>query len=218
MSKVIELNFSTGKTDSLVPAFSASSIISSLEPSNLDPSLILAAERGFVIAPVLTHSRFASARAYVGGLLDGMESIAQAAGRYARCNWTLHIGASALVVLEVDLRIGYQSLAMLCRHSFGRWTKTLQFRDDTSRFFLFRSTGTRVRFLGQRFSGVRTHSGNAFLFVPPSWFVSGRLIWVNQGPILDVPDWLLDPSSDPGAADEVLPLDIDQVPSEGCIE
>jgi hypothetical protein len=163
---------------------------SSLNPVDLDPSLILAAERGFVIAPALTHSRFASARSYVCAPMDGIDSIAQASARYPRCNWTLHVGASGLVVLEVDTHIGYEPLAILCRRSFGRWTQTLQFRDETSRFFLFRSIGSRVRFLGQRFRGLKVHTGNTFVFIPPSWFVSGLLHWVNQAPILDVPDWL----------------------------
>ena len=214
MSEILQAHVSTENVAGLFPASSASiNNYSSSELNDLDPSLILAAERGLVIAPVLTHSKFASARSYARAPLDGIESIAEASARYPRCNWTLHVGAS-LAVLEVDTRIGYESLALLCRRNFGRWTKTLQFRDDTSRFFLFRSLGTRVRFLGQRFRGVSLHTGNTFLFIPPSWFVSGHVSWVNQALILDVPPWLLESASGSGNCGEVIPSGADPAPWE----
>jgi hypothetical protein len=119
--------------------------------------------------------------------------IAKAAARYSPCNWTFHIGASGLLVLEVDSRIGYVPLSTLCRNSFGRWTKTLQFRDATSRFLIFRSVERSGRILGQQFQGLKIHTGNAFLLIPPASFVgSGGLSYVDpNATIVDAPDWLL---------------------------
>lgn len=182
--------------------------------TGLDPALILAAERGLAIAPALTHSSHASPRAFSGELSSEIDVIAQASAYYPRCNWTAHLGASDLVAIEVDMRIGYKDLAMLCRRNFWALARTLQFADDTLRlrFFMFRSTGTPVRFLGRQFPGVRIHSGSAFLFVPPSWFVSGRLIWLNQAPILDVPDWALEPASRLRRRWRIIPPDADPAP------
>ena len=167
---------------------------SSFDPPDLDTSIILAAELGFVIAPVLTKSRCASARSYVGTLTNDIDVIAKASARYPSCNWTLHVGASGLVILEIDTRIGYVPLSALCRNSFGWWTKTLQFRDATSRFLIFRSIDQRGRSLGQRFKGLKVHTGNAFLLIPPSNFVgSGGLTYVKlHAPIVDAPTWMLE--------------------------
>ena len=127
----------------------------------------------------------------------------------SECNWTLHVGASGIVVLEIDTRIGYAPLSVLCRNSFGRWTKTLQFRDDTSRFLLFRGAGRRVRFLGQRYRGLKIHSGNAFIFLPPSWFVSDRLgssrrlVYIDpHAPLMDAPDWMWEPEFSSGGTQD----------------
>ncbi len=176
-------------------------------PADLDPSLVRAAQLEFVIAPVLTHSKYSSARAYVGTPASHLEMIAQAAAQHPECNWTLHVGASGIVVLEIDTRIGYAPLSVLCRNSFGRWTRTLQFRDDVSRFLLFRGAGRRVRFLGQRYRGLRVHAGNAFIFVPPSWYVSDRLgssrrlAYIDpNAPLVDAPDWLWEPEFNSGGS------------------
>lgn len=178
----------------------SSSATDSFEPVDLDPSLVRAAQLGLEIAPALAHSKYSSARAHVGIPTSSPDLIAQAAAQQRDCNWTLHIGASGVVVLEIDTRIGYAPLSVLCRNSFGRWTKTLQFRDDTSRFLLFREAGRRVRFLGQRYRGLKIHAGNAFIFVPPSWFVSDRLgssrrlVYIDpDAPLVDAPDWMWEP-------------------------
>jgi hypothetical protein len=190
-------------------AFSAPFATSSLDTADLDPSLVRAAELELVIAPVLAHSKYSSARAYVGSPTSNLDLIAQAAAQHRECNWTLHIGASEIVVLEIDTRIGYAPLSVLCRNSFGRWTKTLQFRDDISRFLLFRRTGQRVRFLGQRFRGLKIHTGNAFIFIPPSWFVSGRLgssrrlVYIDpNAPLMDAPDWMWEPEFNSGGSQD----------------
>ena len=64
---------------------------------------------------------------------------------------------------------------------------------------MFRSNDQRGRSLGPRFKGLKVHSGNAFLLVPPSSFVgSGGLAYVkSHAPIVDAPAWLLElePSS-----------------------
>lgn len=179
---------------SLMPASSNPFTDSSFDPPDLDPSIILAAELGFVIAPVLTKSRGASARSYIGAPSNDIDVIARAAARYPSCNWTLHVGASNLAVLEIDTRIGYVPLSALCRNSFGWWTKTLQFRDAISRFLVFRSKDQRGRSLGPRFKGLKVHTGNAFLLIPPSSFVgSGGLAYVKlHAPIVDAPAWLLE--------------------------
>lgn len=178
-------------------AFSATSITGPFDPADLDPSLLRAADLELMIAPVLAHSKYASARTYVGCPASDLDLIAKAAAQHRDCNWTLHVGASGIVVLEIDTRIGYVPLSALCRNSFGRWTKTLQFRDDTSRFLLFRGAGRRVRFLGQRYRGLKIHAGNAFIFIPPSWFVSDRLgssrrlAYIDPDALLeDAPDWI----------------------------
>ena len=190
-------------------ASSASFITGPFDPADLDPSLVRAAQLGFAIAPALAHSKYASARACVGCPVNGLELIAQAAAQHRDCNWTLNAGASGVVVLEIDTRIGYAPLSVLCRNSFGRWTKTLQFRDDTSRFLLFRGAGRRVRFLGQRYRGLRIHSGNAFIFLPPSWFVSDRLgssrrlVYIDpNAPLMDAPDWMWEPEFNSGGGQD----------------
>ena len=188
-------------------ASSASFTSRRFDQADLDPSLVRAAELELVIAPVLAHSKYASARAYVGTPSSNLDLIAQAAAQHPECNWTLNVGASGIVVLEIDTRIGYAPLSVLCRNSFGRWTKTLQFRDDTSRFLLFRGAGRRVRFLGQRYRGLKIHAGNAFLFIPPSWFVSERLgssrrlAYIDpNAPLVDAPGWLWEPEFNSGGS------------------
>ena len=178
---------------------------SSFDPPDLDPSIILAAELGFAIAPVLTQSRCASARSYAGAPSNDIDVITRAAARYPSCNWTLHVGASNLAVLEIDTRIGYVPLSTLCHSSFGRWTQTLQFRDATSRFFIFRSNKQRGRYLDRRFQGIKIHSGNAFLLIPPSNFVgSGGLAYIRlHAPIVDAPAWVLEPEPNSNEREEI---------------
>ena len=190
-------------------ASSASFITGPFDPAGLDPSLVRAAELGLSIAPTLAHSKYASARACVGCPSSDLDLIAQAAAQHRECNWTVHVGASGIVVLEIDTRIGYAPLSVLCRNSFGRWTKTLQFRDDVSRFLLFRGAGRRVRFLGQRYRGLKIHSGNAFIFLPPSWFVSDRLgssrrlVYIDpHAPLVDAPDWMWEPEFNSGGSQD----------------
>lgn len=190
-------------------ASSASFTTGPFDPADLDPSLVRAAELELVIAPALAHSKYASARAYVGTPTSNLDLIAAAAAQNRECNWTLNVGASGVVVLEIDTRIGYTPLSVLCRNSFGRWTKTLQFRDDVSRFLLFRGAGRRVRFLGQRYRGLKIHAGNAFLFIPPSWFVSDRLgssrrlVYIDpNAPLVEAPDWIWEPEFNSGGSQD----------------
>ena len=184
----------TDNSVSFMPASFNPLTDSTFDPPDLDPSILLAAELGFVIAPVLTKCRCGSDRSYIGAPSSDIDVIATAAARYLACNWTLHLGASNLAVLEIDTRIGYVQLSALCRNSFGWWTKTLQFRDATSRFLMFRSNDQRGRSLEPWSKGLKVHSGNAFLLVPPSSFVgSGGLAYVkSHAPIVDAPAWLLE--------------------------
>jgi len=190
-------------------ASSASFTTGPFDPADLDPSLVRAAELELVIAPVLAHSKYSSARTYVGCPASSIDRIAEAAAQHRECNWTLHVGASEIVVLEIDTRIGYAPLSVLCRNRFGRWTKTLQFRDDVSRFLLFRGARRRVRFLGQRYRGLKIHAGNAFIFIPPSWFVSDRLgssrrlVYIDpHAPLMDAPDWMWEPEFSSGGSQD----------------
>ena len=209
MSETFESPMTVADTASLSAVLSASSPAGSSEPADIDLSLVRAAQLGFAIAPALAHSKYASARAYVGTPTSDLDLIAQAAAQHRECNWTLHVGASGIVVLEIDTRIGYAPLSVLCRNSFGRWTQTLQFRDDTSRFLLFRGAGRRVRFLGQRYRGLRVHAGNAFIFIPPSWFVSDRLgssrrlVFIEpNAPLMDAPEWIFEPELNSGGSQD----------------
>ena len=193
----------------LCSAFSSLFAPGPFDRTDLDPSLVRAGELELVTAPVLAHSKYSSARAYVGTPTSDLDLIAQAAAQYRECNWTLNVGASRIVVLEIDTRIGYAPLSVLCRNSFGRWTKTLQFRDDISRFLLFREAGRRVRFLGQRYRGLKIHAGNAFIFIPPSWFVSDRLgssrrlVYIDRNaPLMDAPEWMWEPDFNSGGSQD----------------
>lgn len=198
MQETIQVVPSIENDASLSPTSSAAPTSASSNPADLDPSIVRAAELGFAIAPVLTHSRAASARSCIGAPTNDIDLIAEAAAQYPQCNWTLHVGSSGVVILEVDKRIGYVSLSTLCRNSFGRWTKTLQFMDATSRFLIFRSSEQRGRSVGQQFQGLNIHAGNAFLLIPPSSFGgSGGLAYIDiNAAIIDTPDFLLaEPSS-----------------------
>jgi hypothetical protein len=73
MSETLESLMPTEDVAIRFPRSSAFSTTSSFNPVDLDPSLILAAERGFVIAPALTLSRFASARSYVRVPMGGID-------------------------------------------------------------------------------------------------------------------------------------------------
>lgn len=209
MSESFENSVTTANAAGLSAVLSASSSAGSFEPADLDSSLVRAAQLGLAIAPTLAHSKYASARAYVGCPSSDLDLIAHAAAQHHECNWALDIGASGIVVLEIDTRFGYAPLSVLCRNSFGRWTKTLQFRDDTSRFLLFRGAKRRVRFLGQRYRGLKIHAGNAFIFIPPSWFVSDRLgssrrlVYIDpHAPLMDAPDWIWEPEFSSGGSQD----------------
>lgn len=209
MPETFESSLTAANTAGLFSVLSGSSSAGSFEPADLDLSLVRAAQLGLAIAPALAHSKYASARAYVGTPSSDLDLIAEAAAQHRECNWTLNVGASGVVVLEIDTRIGYAPLSVLCRNSFGRWTRTLQFRDDTSRFLLFRGAGRRVRFLGQRYRGLTIHAGNAFLFIPPSWFVSDRLgssrrlVYIDpHAPLMDAPDWMWEPEFSSGGSQD----------------
>lgn len=130
MSERIEIHPLTVTASSPSAAASASTNCS-FDLADLDPALILAAERGLAIAPVLTHSWHTSPRSFISELSSEIDIIAQASARFPRCNWTAHLGASDMVVIELDMVIGYKNLAILCLRSFGSLAQTLQFGDDT---------------------------------------------------------------------------------------
>ena len=144
-----------------------------------------------LLAPVCTHSRFASLKPLCEPTTE-LEVIASAA--VPNCNWVVQIGRR-LVAVEINLEIGRESLALLAADEAEGWSATLQFRDNTSQFLFFRRPEGHLRFFGNRIAGLRVHSLESSLIqIPPSWFVSGTpLKWVDpETSILAAPSWLLE--------------------------
>ena len=144
-----------------------------------------------LLAPVCTHSRYATLKPLCEPTND-FELVTSAA--VPNCNWIVQIGP-LLVVVELNLETGRESLALLSANEPEGWSGTLSFGDDVSRFLFFRRPEQRLRFLGNRFPGLKVHSRESGLLqIPPSWFVSGApLQWVDQeSAILTAPKWLLE--------------------------
>ncbi len=148
-----------------------------------------------LLAPVCTHSRYASLKPLCGATTD-LEVIASAA--LPNCNWVVQIGPGVIVV-EINLKVGQESVALLTADEPEGWSDTLQFGDDTSHFLFFRRPKGSIRFFGNRFAGLKVHSRESGLLqIPPSWFVSGSpLKWVNpEAAIITAPGWLLEDEMD----------------------
>lgn len=169
----------------------ASKNVDGLHPAIQD----LLTRHQLLLAPVCSHSRYASLKPICHPTTD-LDVIALAA--VPNCNWVAQIGPT-LIVVEIDLAVGRESLSILSADEPDGWSDTLQFGDDTSRFLFFRRPEGLLRFFGNRFAGVRVHSRESGLLqIPPSWFVSGSpLKWVNPDTmILEAPSWLLEDQQD----------------------
>lgn len=144
-----------------------------------------------LLAPIGTHSRYATLKPLCEPTYD-LDLLASAA--LPNCNWVVQIGPS-LIVVETNLEIGRESMALLSADEPEGWNCTLGFGDDTSRFLFFRRPEQRIRFFGSRFPGLRVHSRESGLLqIPPSWFVAGAsLRWVDQeSSILGAPKWVVE--------------------------
>jgi hypothetical protein len=199
-------------------AMSVPSLQTSNGSGDLCRDLRLAVERGWLIEPALSHSRFASAKgSAVGPPSCDLEQVALWSREHPRCSWYVETGrTSRLLVLSVDRELGGPSLRDLCEDDWD-WCQTLQFQDDFTRFFAFIYRGQRLRFLGKRLDGIRALARELAL-IPPSWFVGGSaLLYVNpHARMLEVPYWLLHPGDDPasGLAATAPPL---VPPREACV-
>jgi hypothetical protein len=174
-----------------VPSSTTSKIVGGLHPAIQH----LITRHQLCLAPVCTHSRYASLKPLCEATTD-FDVIESAA--VPNCNWVVQIGPS-LIVVEINLEIGRESLALLTADEPEGWSSTLQFGDDISRFLFFRRPDQRLRFIGNRFSGLRLHNKNSGLLqIPPSWFVAGGpLKWVDPDTaILAAPQWLLEDQQD----------------------
>jgi len=175
---------------SLLPS-KADKIIDGLHPAIEH----LIARHQLLLAPVCTHSRYASLKPLCEATTD-LDVIAAAA--LPNCNWVVQIGPS-LIAVEFNLKLGRESVALLTADEPEGWSSTLQFGDDTSQFLFFRRPEGRIRFFGSRFAGLRVHSRESGLLqIPPSWFVSGSpLKWENpETAIKAAPGWLLEGQTD----------------------
>jgi len=157
---------------------------------NLHRDLLFAAERGWLIEPILSHSKFAFGKSRIAPPTCDPAQIAVLSEQYPRCNWTIDLKGSHLCILSV--RAGCRdALRNLCEDKWT-WQWTSSFRDNESFFFAFRYDGERLRFLGRRFDGIRALTREPVL-VPPSWYASGTsLVWMRRGKLLNLPSWLLD--------------------------
>jgi hypothetical protein len=151
--------------------------------------------RGWAVAPVRAHSISASiSGSMIASPTTCIASLVKVARQNPNCNWALATGRS-LLVLEVDTEIGLPALRYLADED-SSWCETLRFRSGAIHFFAFHYSGRRVRFLGNRFPGLRLHWNGSAVLVPPSWFVFGSpvsYVCDSDRNVLEAPSWLHDP-------------------------
>lgn len=131
----------------------------------------------------------------VNGLRSGLGPVLSVpiARENSDCHWAVEIG-NGLLVLEVNTR-GLAALAARTFRDAWEWRETLRFRCGATHFFAFQHAGRRVRFLGSRFQGLRTHWNGSAVLIPPSRFVFGPPVAYASDPeasVVDAPAWLLD--------------------------
>lgn len=183
----LQLVYSFGTAASAVNSKNNEAKIAELHPA----IHTLVGRHQLLLAPVCTHSRYASLKPLCDPTHD-LDLIASAA--VPNCNWVVQIGPM-LVVLETKVEACRESLELLCANESDGWSSTLSFGDDAFRFLFYRRPEQRLRFLGNRFPGLKVHTRESGLLqIPPSWFVSGALLqWVDQeSAILATPKWLLE--------------------------
>jgi hypothetical protein len=157
-------------------------------------SVVQALNRRWRIAPVLSHSIAASVRRTMACVPTSDPSrLVPIARKHPDCNWAVQTG-NGLLILEVNTELGLPSLRNLCRNTW-EWRETLRFRSGAVQFFAFHYVGRRVRFLGTRFPGLKSHWNGSAVLLPPSWFVFGPPVsYVSEieATVLDAPSWLLE--------------------------
>jgi len=163
---------------------------------DIPPSIGRCLDRGWSVTPVLSHSHAASIKgSMVGSPISDRASLASLSRQSPNCNWAVATG-NGLLILEVNTQIAMPALRQLSRDNW-EWRGTLRFRSGDVCFYVFHHLGRRVRFLGSRFPGLRSHWTGSVVLLPPSWFVFGPPVsWASDpdAEVLDVPSWLLDPS------------------------
>ena len=182
-----------------------------LSEFELDSTLTSALERGWHVAPVLTHSKHFMRTALAGYPTQDLVQLRHWVREYSECgcNWVVETGArSSLLVLEYTHDIGREMVRYLCEDDRS-WRTTLQFTDQNARFVCFRYSGEQIRPLGSDFPGVRINLGSRLL-IPPSSTAKGlQLSYLNPGArVLELPGFLLDvrpaaaTASNPSRAEE----------------
>jgi hypothetical protein len=163
---------------------------------DLPQSIVQCLDRGWAVTPVLSHSLAASIRgSRLGTPTSDRASLASLARQNPNCNWAVGTGNS-LLILEVNMQIAMPGLRKLSVDDW-KWRETLRFRSGDVSYFAFRHSGRRVRFLGGRYPGLKSHWIGSAVLLPPSWFVFGPPVsWASDfdAEVLDAPFWLLDPS------------------------
>jgi hypothetical protein len=163
---------------------------------DLPLSIVQILNRGWAVAPVLAHSISASVkRSMVGSPTSSLPFLVSVTRKYLHCNWALATG-NGLLILEVNTEIGMPALRELAKGDW-KWRETLRFRSGGVHFFAFYYSGRRVRFLGNRFPGLKSHWNGSAVLIPPSWFVFGPPVsYVSDldADVIDAPPWLLGPS------------------------
>ena len=101
----------------------------------------LIARHQMLLAPVCTHSRYATLKPLCAPTHD-LDLIASAAS--PNCNWVVQIGPS-LINVEVNLEAGRESLAVISANEPEGWSDTLAFGDEATRFLF--SFGRRSAFV-----------------------------------------------------------------------
>jgi len=136
----------------------------------LPPALESAIDHKWLIAPVLGRTAYALESARVDLPSAEREQIEYWAATYPDTNWLLHTGAeSAVVALEIELRLARHSLAYLAADDWS-WQRTLHFAVQGRWRVLFECVPGLPSLDG--YPGLHLHKSGPIL-IPPSRMPSG---------------------------------------------
>jgi hypothetical protein len=155
----------------------------------LPRALELPIKHRWLISPVLARSEYAVHSARIGVPTSEREQIEYWFVRYgAEANWLLETGAG-VIALEIELSLARHSLAYLAGDDWS-WQRSLHFAVLGKRHVLFEYGGGLT--LPVRYPGLRLHSSNSPILIPPSKTPSSiELRWANlHAPLLPPPNWL----------------------------
>lgn len=160
---------------------------------SLPDELNKALEFGWMVQPVLATSRRFPCTALVGYPTSDPVQVRHWAQQY-KCNWAVHTGhLSRLLVLEINLSSGSQSIRHLCQDDWYWRHNTLLFRDASRLFACFRFEGQHIYRFDSELPGLTVHCGSTIL-IPPSIYSDGDFLrYIGGKRILDLPDWLCNP-------------------------